>query len=302
MRRFKQLTIALVMAAVVAPTGAWAADTKAAAGKATAKSHKSSVWDSDEALVPLEEQVAIRHRYELRKGRFEVGPSFGFALNRAFMNAVVLGLRAQYHINDYLSVGTEWTFGINFRSPLTNELDDTYKDEPGTGNPQELFNTNVQKLSRLDVLGDIRLAFTPFSGKMGVFSALFLGYDLYVFGGVAFGKTSNDFSAGGVGTPDGDVDATNEKFNVGFAWGLGLHVYVNHWISIGIEFKDLMFSDNETGQDLTRGRESDEQKRCTDSNGTECRLVNGDDRRFLNHFFFGLNVTFFLPLKPDIAF
>lgn len=302
MRRFKQLTIALVMAAVVAPgAGAWAAGTKAAAGKATAKSHKSSVWDSDEALVPLEEQVAVRHRYELRKGRFEVGPSFGFALNRAFMNAVMLGLRAQYHINDYLSVGTEWTFGINFRSPLTNELDDTYENTPAAANnPQDLFDNNVKKLSRLDVLGDIRVAFTPFSGKMGVFSALFLGYDLYAFAGLAFGKTSNDFTAT-PGGGDGDVDATNEKFNVGFAWGLGLHVYVNNWISIGIEFKDLMFSDNETGQDLTRGRESDEQASCV-ADPTKCRLVNGDDRRFLNHFFFGLNVTFFLPMKPDIAF
>jgi outer membrane beta-barrel protein len=300
MRRFTTTLICGSLMALVlatAPVLAEAAPAAApAAKKASGHSGSGSIWDKDEAVVPIEDQVAIRHRYELRSGRFEVGPSFAFTLNRAFMNAFLIGLRAQYHINDYLSVGTEWNFGINFRTPLTNELDDTYKNEPNeTPNPQGLFDENVKRLSRIDLIGDVRLNFTPFSGKMGIFSALFIGYDFYVFAGMAFGKTSND-------TEIAEVDETNEAFNVGFAWGLGLHVYVNNWISVGLEFKDLMFADNETGQDVTRGREQNEQDSCTATNGAECRLVNGDDRRFLNHFFFGLNVTFFFPMQPEIAF
>ncbi|PID38159.1 MAG: hypothetical protein CSB49_06995 [Proteobacteria bacterium] len=298
--------MALVLA--TAPTLAQAKN-NAPAAKTSSSGHSGSgsIWDKDEAVVPIEDQVAIRHRYELRSGRFEVGLATAFTLNRAFMNAILIGLRAQYHINDYLSVGTEWNFGINFRTPLTNELDDTYDEK--TRPDQKTFDRNVKKLSRLDLIGDVRLNFTPFSGKMGVFSALFIGYDFYVFAGMAFGKTSNDNEEGPITGPNGvvveDVDATNEAFNLGFAWGLGLHIYINNWISVGLEFKDLMFNDNETGQDVTRGREDNEQKLCeATKKGPEqvCRLTNSDDRRFLNHFFFGFNVTFFFPMQPEIAF
>lgn len=288
------LTVGLALVLASAPVFAQAkkaAAAKPAAKKSSGHSSSGSIWDKDEAVVPIEDQVAIRHRYELRAGRFEVGPAFAFTLNRAFMNAFMVGIRAQYHINDYLSVGTEWNFGINFRTPLTNELDDTYSAD--TTPNQGQFDESVKKLSRLDLIGDLRVNFTPFSGKMGVFSALFIGYDFYVFAGMAFGMTSND-------TELAEVDETNEAFNLGFAWGLGLHVYVNNWISVGLEFKDLMFNDNETGQDVTRGREADEQRSC--EAGNECRLVNGDDKRFLNHFFFGFNVTFFFPMQPEIAF
>lgn len=271
--------------------------------KTAYKGHKSkkdvSIWDKDETLVPLEDQVAIRHRYELRKKRIELGVATGITMNRAYMNAFMIGARAQFHFNDYLALGTEWQFGLNYQSPLTNELSDTYKaknDDADDYADREDFDYKISKLSRLKAVGDVRLSFTPFSGKMGVFSALFMGYDLYVFGGVAFGLTGNDIE-----DPE-HTDKTNEAFNVGLAWGFGIHVFLNNYIALGLEFKDLMFMDNETGEDVTLGRKADEQESCANSGNVDCRLVNGDDRRFLSHFFFGLNLTFFLPKQPDIAF
>jgi outer membrane beta-barrel protein len=246
------------------------------------------------------DDVAIRHRYELLKKRFEVGAGLGFTLNRAFMNTMIINLRAQYHITQYISLGTEWGFGINFKTPLTGELGDTYRAESGADSPAA-FDSHVAKLSRLQIVGDVRVAFTPFYGKLGLFSALFMNYDFYVFAGAAFGKTTNDHSDSGNARLR--VDATNDAFNVGFAWGLGLHVFVTHYLSLGIELKDLMFMDNESGQDITRGLKADEQQGCdpTDVANT-CRMTNGDDRSFLHHFFFGFNVTFFFPTRPSIAY
>ena len=263
-------------------------------------------------MQPLDQQVAIRHRYELRRARFEIGPTIGFSLNRAFVNAFVVGARMQFHLNEYLSLGTEWGFGINFNSALTGELESTYletqkSDKPIIGDeatrlckagitPRDCFKNTIEpRLSRLKAVGDVRVNFTPFYGKLSLLSALFLKYDFYAFLGAAFGLTGNKID-------DPDVDATNEGFNVGLAWGFGMHIYANNWVSIGIEFKDLMFKDNESGQDVTRGLEDNEQAVCNPANPATCRLVNADDRFFLNHFFFGLNVTFFLPTKPSVAF
>ena len=230
---------------------------------------------------PLDGAPAIRHKYEVRKGRFEVGPSFAFSLNRAFMHALLLGLKAEYHINDYLSVGADIGFGLNFQTGLAGELHDTYPDD------SDEWKAIKSRLSRLTVAGDVRGVFTPFAGKMGIFSAAFIGYDVYFFAGVALAMTGND-------TDEDNVDETNERFTAGFAWGVGAHFFINHWVSIGLELKDLIFTDNETGQDVTRGL-TDEEISANDI------LVNGDDKKFLNHFFVGLNVTFFLPPTPKIG-
>jgi outer membrane beta-barrel protein len=245
-------------------------------------------------VKPLEDQVAIRHRYELLESRFEVGVGLGFTLNRAFMNAILLELRAQYHINQYISVGTNWGFGINYTSSLTGELDDTYSGDTGVDS-QTVFDKKLEALSRLQIVGDVRVAFTPFYGKLGIFSSLFMNYDFYGFVGVAFGKTTND-------TGDSNIDETNDQFNVGFAWGLGMHVFVTNWLSVGLEFKDLIFNDNESGNDITRGLQADEQQGCVPTDITTCRAINSDDRSFLHHFFFGFNVTFFFPMRPSIAY
>ncbi|MBW2733354.1 MAG: outer membrane beta-barrel domain-containing protein [Deltaproteobacteria bacterium] len=252
-------------------------------------------------MVPLDEQVAIRHQYELRDGRIEFGPAMAFTLNRAFMDAFMVGLRAQYHFNEYLSLGTEWMFGVNYQSTLAGELEDTYKGKAeneddciGQDLPaDQCYALKKSYFSRLKLMGDVRVNFTPFYGKLGIFSAIFLKYDFYVFGGMAFGMTEND-------TTVAQVDETNESFNLGIAWGVGLHFYVNNWISVGLELKDLMFMDNESGQDITRGREDAEQESC--NAGGPCRLIDGADRSFLNHFFAGVNFTFFFPRKPTVAF
>ena len=64
--------------------------------------------------------------------------------------------------------------------------------------------------------------------------------------------------------------------------------------AIGLELKDLMFADNESGGDRTLGLEEDERASCA-QDVNKCKFVNSDDRTLLNHFFVGLNFTFFLP-------
>lgn len=232
---------------------------------------------------PLEGQPAVRHRYVLRSGRFEIGPSFMFSINRSYQNAFVIGAKLEYHINDFLSVGADVGFGINFATQLLGEIENTYITERKT---QE-FVKKKQALSRMTVPGDVRLTFTPFAGKLGIFSALFMAYDMYVFGGFGFGLITND-------TDNARVDATNDGFRPGAAWGAGVHFFFNDFISLGIEFKDLIFNDNQSGADQTRGLTQAEVKAGQ-------VLLDGDDQAFQNHFFAGINVTFFLPATAEIS-
>lgn len=235
---------------------------------------------------PLAGQPAVRHRHELRSGRFELGPSFGLSLNRSYRQAVLFGAKLEYHINDYLSVGGEVSGAVSYDASLTSEIEQSYASAPAE------FDELRKRMSDIKMAADLRLCFTPFAGKMAIFSALFLAYDFYIFGGFGMVILGNGFE---VTDPLDDVDATNEGFRPGMAMGLGTHLYINRWIALGIEVKNLMFSDNETGGDLTRGLTAKEQE----LGGIP--IVDGDDTSFGANFFFGLNVTFLLPTEIKIS-
>lgn len=232
---------------------------------------------------PLDGQPAVRHREELRTGRFEIGPSFAFSLNRTYRHVFTAGAKLGYYITDYLSLGAEIAAGVPFDSAFTNEIKDSY-----TPSESAEWNDRHGRMSDIKMAGDIRAVFTPFAGKMSLFSALFLNYDFYAFAGFGMALLANNSN-------DPGVDATNEGFRPGVAWGLGMHVWANRFVAIGLELKDLIFEDNETGGDRTRGLTSKEQA------AGGFAIVDADDRSYINHLFIGINATFFLPTRVTIS-
>jgi len=239
---------------------------------------------------PLEGQPAVRHREEVRSGRFEIGPSVSFSLNRFVRHAILIGGKLEYHIADYLSLGADLGYGVGIDTGLTSELAGQYANDAAR------WEQLRRRFADIQFAGDARLSFTPFTGKMALFSKIFLGYDFYGFGGFGFAKTKNNGSnVADFGANAGDdIDAANEGFRAGAAFGAGIHLFFNQFVALGIEFKDILFSDNESGGDLTRGLTAEElaQKKV---------IVNADDRKFSNHFFVGLNLTFYLPTKAEIS-
>ena len=242
-----------------------------------------SVVYAGRATDPLEGQPAVRHRYELRAQRFEIGPSFGFSLNRALRHAFLFGARLQYHLTDYLGLGADIAAGVGADTGLAGEL------ESRTTPAQ--WSQRHDRFADIRLAGDVRVVFTPFAGKVALFSKFFFNYDFYLFSGFGFALTRNNFDT--VSEAD-DVDAANEGFQPGFAWGFGMRVYITHYFALALELRDLLFNDNESGGDKTRGLSSAE----LDANAVR---IDGDDRSFSNHFFFGLSLTFFLPATPDVS-
>ena len=233
---------------------------------------------------PLANQPAVRHRQELRQGRFELGLSTGISLNRMVRNALLVGAKLEYHLSDWLSVGADFGYGIGFDTGLSSEIEGSYTA------PE--WDTVKKRFADIQFAGDVRVACTPFSGKFSIFSKLFLNYDFYGFAGLGLAMTKNNGDYSG----DDDVNAANEGFRLGPAFGLGMHVFFLKFFSMGLELKNIMFADNPTGGDLTRGLSDEELAR-----GIGTVLVNGDDQNFMSHWFVGLNFTFFLPTSPKIS-
>jgi len=244
-------------------------------------------------VSPLEGQPAVRHRHELRKGRFEIGPAFSISLNRYVRHAMTFGAKIAYHINDYFSVAADVEYGIGIDTSITTKLEEAYVASLAAGTATGASWDQVhRRFADIKLQGDVRFVFTPMSGKVALFSKLFWAYDFFFFAGLGFAQTKNsgdnqnDFGV----TGQDDVNAANEGFRLGPAFGFGVHFFFTNWFSMGLELKDTLFADNESGGDVTRGLEADEK-------AASAILINGDDKKWANHVFVGINFTFFFPYR-----
>jgi outer membrane beta-barrel protein len=255
---------------------------------------------ADARESPLAEQPAVRHKYELRDGRFEITPTFEASIAADFKHTLAGGLQLEYHLNDYLSIGAMVFFGTSFNTGLMNQVVDSLPASGQETYPTPSKDTALQHANKIPIHGGAGLTFTPWFGKLALFQRAFLSYDIYLTGGFGFAKTENDFS--------GDDNATtcdqncndstmtpqfndprndgphNAGFQPGIQFGGGLHLYFSEVAGVDIYIRDYMFTDNPSGLDFNHDFKIDD-----------------SDRRFLSHLFVGLGVSFFLPTTARIS-
>jgi outer membrane beta-barrel protein len=143
--------------------------------------------------------------------------------------------------------------------------------------------------------------FTPFSGKLGLFSAIFTEYDIYLFGGlglIGYAKHYDDESTseildlpsdctqGAMGQNDEcllhPVQA-DTGVKLGGSFGAGLNLFLADWVALNFEFQDIVTSVNLAGLNST----------VEDVPPT----VNKDDRDIFHNVTFQLGAKFYIPFK-----
>jgi len=237
----------------------------------------------------------VRHRVLLVKKRFELAPTFETSLNAEFKHTIAGGLKAEYHFTDMLSFGAMGYFGSSFNTGLSKRILGTLEDNYPSGDPTPTHGEFAEHLNKMPVHGAAFVTWTPWYGKLAAFSKGFVAFDFYFSGGLSFAKLDNDcctafvpdpMPAGDLDNgilPDNDPnndDPLNDGQQIGLLLGGGIHVFFNDWIALDVSFRDYWFQDNPSGLDFDANRRVDE-----------------DDDRFLNHFFVGVGVSFFLPTK-----
>ena len=211
---------------------------------------------------PLEGQPAVRKRLMLRDNRFEVGPQLGIALNRDFFHVLLGGIKAEYHFNNFLSLGITFAGAanaMNIRTGLTDnvlgQLDAAYNNDTA----HQLVPSKdmaLKPMLRLNYLLGAQVNATPFFGKMALFGKVFFNYDFYAFAGFGAAGMSDDCS----GTNScvyqdqtgASIDYSNKTkgFRPGGTFGVGLHLFFNNWIALNAELRDTVIRDNLAGRDI----------------------------------------------------
>jgi outer membrane beta-barrel protein len=245
----------------------------------------------------LEDQPSIRHKVEMRKARFEITPSFVMSINQDYRHFVGGGLVLQMHITDWLGIGLQGAFGGGIDSGLTSNLNAALPaQETGAQPSVQQFNDH---LATINAMFSLYVTVTPFAGKLALFGALFLKYDLYGMAGIGGMNLSNTWDVNNPGAGDalcrnGDpnkCDPLNSGLKIGGMFGVGLHLFFNDWIGLNIELRDYLASTNPGGLDVDGDRRV----------GPVNQGDSNPDDTISNNFFFSLGLTIMLPPTAKIS-
>jgi outer membrane beta-barrel protein len=268
----------------------------------------------------LEDKPIVERKLELRKLRLQVTPYAGMSIAQPVFHVVSFGGKLQFDFTDSLGVRGNFDFmPIALKTELTTKILDTLPvaDEDGLRPDDKkdelapLKNDFQHGVTRLQWLGSADVVFTPFSGKLGLFSSIFTEMDLYVFGGVGFTNwvaqypdvkstsdalgltpnTSNTSVAEGACEDRDKVTNAecvlrpvkrDEGMKIGASFGAGFHIFLSDWLAINPEVQDIIIRHNDTG---------------FSSNREVVPVVDSKDAVLRHNATFRLGFTFYVPTK-----
>jgi outer membrane beta-barrel protein len=241
---------------------------------------------------PLADAPAIRKRLELRSTRLELGAGAGSTINQDFYHSVFINVKVGFHITDWLSIAGVGGFALanldtGFKSGIVDSLDSTTTTRAPT-NLQAAGSMN--KISQM--LG-AQIEVTPFTGKYSLFGKIFAHYDFYAFVGPgALNYTATNASVAPACGDNGAFAAPPATpppcsvtgFKVGVNTGIGVHSFINQFLALNFELRDIVAPNNAAGRDV---------------NGD--RRVDNNDLTWGSTFIASLNLVLYLPTVADIS-
>jgi outer membrane beta-barrel protein len=291
----------------------------------------------------LEGKPIVVDRLELRKFRVQVVPVIGMSLSQPFVHKGLVGAKVRFDFTVWIGIRGSFLYGaIDVESKLLKALNDgglplganspdammatgegPFRPTEQFDNPAPLRHDFQAGLTKLQLQASLDVAFTPFAGKLGLFSAVFTEYDIYIFGGIGFVNWARHYpdarstveqlnnsgnpdlvipnstdpnldnyceNIGGVANSEcllNPVDA-DDGFRVGGSFGAGLHLFITDWLSINPEVHDIVVAHNDAGLNAT----IDDVPPTVQNGGG-----NGSDRVARHNVSFNLGFAFYLPPK-----
>jgi outer membrane beta-barrel protein len=156
------------------------------------KAERDAVKKGDEPKLALPGEGAGRRIIQTRQkknflkiGRYEGGLHLGFVTNDPFINRYLIGGQIAYHITELLAVEGHFTFSPDFGKgdwrPITTQLVENNRVSPD--------------ISKIFLLGDINLQFSPIYGKIAVQGGNIINFDIFGTFGTGVVNTHDDLVA-----------------------------------------------------------------------------------------------------------
>ncbi|HET6582217.1 MAG TPA: hypothetical protein VFG69_02195 [Nannocystaceae bacterium] len=255
----------------------------------------------------LEGEPIVRKKLQLRKFRFQLTPVVAMSLSQPFVHMGYVGAKMGVHFADWIGIRAGFMYGvIQLESKLLKAINKgglprgidpgetdtsvvggpTCPTEPNGGapcreiaqgdNPAPLRHDFRAGLTRAAWQSSFDVVFTPFAGKLGLFSAIFTEYDIYVFGGLGLmgwqkhyknekstsERLNLNTDVGAANYCAGPSGAQNDEcllhpvkadtgVKVGGSFGAGLNLFITDWVAINLEVQDIVTRNNIAGLNTT---------------------------------------------------
>jgi len=185
------------------------------------------------AQGPLRERIApVSGKLFVKGGRFEFSPSVTVSLGDPFFTKYILGGALTYHVADAFAVSLRGGYSV----PTISSAAQICTSDAGTtrGCRSPLFEeVNGRAPGQIRLLGGLDLQWAPIYGKVSLLAERFIHFDLYAVGGVAAIQY--------VGPNDAGI---GPNLTLGANAGVGMRFFVNPWLSIRAELRDLIYQEN----------------------------------------------------------
>lgn len=222
--------------------------------------------------------VVIPRKPFIKKGRFDITPTFTVTVNDNIIQHYSLGLEVNYHITDVLSLGIAAQY--YFKDILDQEFWTRY------------HYSRVPAMNKYIYTAALNFTYVPIYGKLAIFNDWILHYEVFASAGV-----------GGSGTEivpkDYRYKTFTNPFSLTFPVGMGGRVFVNKFFAIQAGFRDYMMIDKFEGprgncptKDIPECGSADDAVRADAEVGV---AKDNAKTRFINNLQFFLGFSFYVP-------
>ncbi|HVR62078.1 MAG TPA: outer membrane beta-barrel domain-containing protein [Polyangia bacterium] len=232
---------------------------------------------------PLADAPAIRKRLELRAVRLEFGGGGGTTINQDFFHSVFVNLKLGFHFTDWLSLSAFGGFALsNIETGFQSRVKETLA-MPSP--PAPTAADAAASMTKVKQILAAQLEFAPFTGKYSLFGKLFAHYDFYIFGGPGFlNLEPADTTLPSCSDTNKTASCGVSGYKLGANFGVGIHSYLNQFLALNVELRDIYAKINPAGRDV---------------NGDG--KANADDLTWQSTYMVSLNLVLYLPATADIS-
>lgn len=182
--------------------------------------------------VKLEDKIkAVQGRSFLKKGRFEVAPSFMVGLNDPFTQTVGGQLDLEYFIAESFGLNINFGYGSDITAGNSTFV-----------TPKTFLEKNelaVPEMGKMKYFFSGGAAWSPIYGKVSLLSEIIVHFDTFIT--LNFGMVGIDYRGW-----EGELNNRVEKEMGGIKFmssvGIGERIFLNRWLVLKLELKNIIYT------------------------------------------------------------
>jgi outer membrane beta-barrel protein len=196
---------------------------------------------------PLRDRVRpVSGHMFLKKGRLEISPSATLSLRDAFFSKYIAGLSATYHPLETLGISLRVGYAMNAVAGAAQICKFPLPEEGGPPPQRSCASPSMEELDgqapgQLTLLAGADVQWAPIYGKLSLMAEKVVHFDLYGIVG-----------ASGVqyrGPDKSTTTGAKSYFTPGGNVGVGARFFLNRWVTLRTEVRDLIYVEQSRGSD-----------------------------------------------------